>query len=63
MTDVLDVVGLVALTVAGFLLALWLGFMVVGGGCLWVSWSVTHKRRRAAEVAEQRRAARLARVA
>lgn len=63
MTDVLDVVGLLALIVAGFMVALWLGFCVVGGGCLWVSWSVTRKTRVAAELAEKRRLAAVSRMA
>lgn len=57
MTDVLDVVGLLALAAAGFLLALWLGLFVVGSGCLWVSWSVTRRKRLAVEAEEQRRRA------
>lgn len=48
-TNVLDVVGLVALVVAGFLLALWLGFAVLGVGCLLVSYKVTRGAVKAAE--------------
>jgi len=44
MTNVLDVVGLLALIVAGFLLAVWLGFALIGSGCLLASWSVTRRR-------------------
>lgn len=45
LTSVLDVVGLVAVVVAGFLLAPWLGFAVFGGGCLLVSYKVTRARK------------------
>jgi len=44
MTDVLDVVGLLALIAAGFLLGLWLGFAVLGVACLLVSRGVTQRR-------------------
>lgn len=47
MTDVLDIVGLIALAVSGFLLALWLGFAVTGAACLAASYTITRKRRQA----------------
>lgn len=40
-TNVLDVVGLAALIVAGFLLALWAGFAVAGVSCLLLSYKLT----------------------
>lgn len=49
MTDVLDVVGLLALALGAFLVAVWFGFVVLGAGCLWSSWSMSRKRRLAAE--------------
>lgn len=55
MTDVLEVVGLVALVVSGFLVALWLGFLAVGVGCLVVAGSMTRKKRLAAEAEVRRR--------
>jgi hypothetical protein len=58
LTDVLDVVGLVALVVAGFLLSVWLGFAVFGVVCLWASWASTRRVRLKAEV-EARRLERL----
>jgi len=51
MTDVLDVVGLVALVVMGFLIAPFVGAGMVGASCLGLSWSVTRRRRKAAEAA------------
>ena len=60
MSDVLDVVGLLSLIVAGFLIAVWLGCAVFGAGCLWVSWSMTNKKRKAAEIEAARIAARIA---
>jgi hypothetical protein len=62
MTDVLDICGLVALVVMGFLVALAVGFGVLGCACLWASWSITRERRRVAQVAEARRAAAAARM-
>jgi hypothetical protein len=44
MTNTLDVIGLVALATAGFLVSLAVGFALVGGGCLLLSWSITRKR-------------------
>ena len=58
--DVLDVVGLLALVVMGFLIALWVGFGVIGVGCLWVSWSMTRRQRQAAELEAARRARAIA---
>ena len=49
MTDVLDVVGLAALIFAGFLLSPWIGFAVLGAGCLLLSYVITAKARKAAE--------------
>lgn len=54
MSDVLDVAGLLALVVAGFLIAVWLGFAVFGAGCLWVSWSAAKKARQVAEAERAR---------
>jgi hypothetical protein len=44
MTDVLEVVGLVSLITAGFLITLWLGFLVLGAGCLFVARAQVRKR-------------------
>jgi len=60
MSAVLDVVGLVALVVMGFLIAPWVGFGVFGAGCLWVSWSLTRRQRQAAEIEAARRARAIA---
>ena len=60
MSTVLDVVGLLALVVAGFLIAVWLGCAIIGVGCLWVSWSMTNKTRKAAELEAARRARAIA---
>jgi hypothetical protein len=60
MSNVLEVVGLLALVVAGFLVALWLGFAVLGGSCLWVAGVAAREKRLATEAAERRRVARLA---
>jgi len=49
MTDVLDVVGLAALTLAGFLIAIWVGFALLGLGCLTLSYTITTKARKAKE--------------
>ena len=59
-TDVLDVLGLIAVTLAAFLLAIWLGFAVLGSACLLASWSMTRRARRAAESAAARRGLRAA---
>ena len=56
MTDVLDVVGLIAIAVAGFLIALSVGFALLGAGCLAVSYGITRKKRKAAEAELARRA-------
>jgi hypothetical protein len=45
MSDVLEIVGLLALITMGFLIALWLGFGILGVACLWASWSITRNRR------------------
>jgi hypothetical protein len=49
MSNVLDVVGLLALVIGGFLIAPWVGFGVFGSGCLWVSWAMTRRTRLEAE--------------
>ena len=56
MAKYLEVVGLVSLVVAGFLLALWLGFVVLGVGCLGVAANDAREKRRAAELLARRRA-------
>lgn len=60
MTAALEVVGLFALIVAGFLAWVPLGFVVLGASCLWVAWEQARRARRAAEAAEARKAARVA---
>ena len=60
MSDALEVVGLLAVVVAGFLVAVWLGFGVLGVACLWSSWSMARNRRQAAEAASVRRARSMA---
>lgn len=55
-----EIAGLVALVVAGFLLALWLGFAVLGVSCLWVAGVAAREKRAVAEQAERRRLARVA---
>lgn len=49
MTDVLDVVALVCGVVAGFLVTPALGFAVICVGGLSLSWSISRKKRKAAE--------------
>lgn len=44
MSDVLEIVGLLALITMGFLLALWAGFGILGVACLAASWSITRNR-------------------
>ena len=39
----LDIVGLVLLSVAGLLAWVPFGLAVAGGGCLWVSWSLAQR--------------------
>lgn len=40
-TTLLDVIGIVALVIAGFYLAVFVGFGVVGAGCLVLSWKLS----------------------
>lgn len=44
MSNFLDVFGLVCLAVGAFLLALWLGFIVLGAACLLASYSLTRRK-------------------
>jgi hypothetical protein len=45
MTDVLDIIGLGAVTAAGFLFAPAVGVLVLGCACLFVSWRMTRRGR------------------
>lgn len=45
MTDVLDILGLAAVTAAGFLFAPAVGLLVAGCACLFVSWRMTRRGR------------------
>ena len=45
MTDVLDIIGLAALTVAGFLLSPAVGLLALGCACLFVSWRLSRRGR------------------
>lgn len=58
MDEALEIVGVVALVISGFLLAPWIGFGLVGVGCLLLSFVRTTRRRHAAEklLARQRAA-------
>jgi hypothetical protein len=43
MTEALELVGLAALAVGAFLLAVPVGFLAVGGCCLFLSWARTKR--------------------
>ena len=45
MTDVLDIIGLGAVTAAGFLFAPAAGLLVAGVACLFVSWRMSRRGR------------------
>ena len=60
MSNVLEVVGLLALVVAAVLVAVWLGFAVFGGSCLFVAWRRARAVREVAEVEQARRLRRAA---
>lgn len=54
MWKIVEIVGLVSLVIAGFCVAVALGFAVLGGGCLWAA-GVAAREKRAAAVAIQAR--------
>lgn len=61
MDETLEIVGLVAAVIAGFLVTPALGFTVVAASCLWVAWRRARDRRLTAEKDERDRLERLAR--
>jgi len=60
MSTVLDIAGLVSLVIMGFLIALWVGFGLIGVGCLWMSYSMTRRTRIKSELEQARRARAIA---
>ncbi len=53
---IIEIVGLVAAVIAGFLITPALGFAGISAGCLWVSWNRARVKRRKAEADIARRA-------
>lgn len=53
LSALLDVAGIVALTVGGWWLAPWVGMVVLGLGCIIVAWAIDPPRRSSFEIPDE----------